>query len=224
MQVITKLHVLSVFLAATVTRVSPVLAQQANRTTEMYHIFDLKTQASRGQVIRAALNPNVFDSHTMTPIVMGAPPETPVRFDIVDPLQDGRFGAFAGMIGAAQAAQLEQVRCNVAAHPRLAAAAPPRGRGPMSKTVNHPCQIGPTHFVYQVEQADYEEARALTANDARSVYAAERRMVEPATHRDGQKRFLPASTSLAFGRWRARSPCRVEVATGVFPLAEFSQT
>lgn len=93
----------------------PAAAQQADRVQEMYHIFDIKTDARKAVMTKSltdGLNPNISDSQTITPLVMGPPPAAPARFTLVDPLQDSRFGAFASMMGAVQAAQFKQVKCD----------------------------------------------------------------------------------------------------------------
>lgn len=94
---------------------SGALAQQASRSTELYHIFDIRTSADKNTMIRAltdGLNFNVSDSQTITPLVRGEPPETPGTFELVDPLAEGRLGALGSLLGSAQAAQLKQVRCD----------------------------------------------------------------------------------------------------------------
>ena len=68
----------------------PASAQDRNQSNELYHIFDLKTAAPKRDVIAAAgtgLKRNTSDAQTMTPIVMGAPPATPGRFTIRNPLE-----------------------------------------------------------------------------------------------------------------------------------------
>ena len=94
---------------------APANAQQADRTTEMFHIFDIKTDASKAEVSRAlidGLNNNVSDSQTITPLVRGAPPETPGTFELTNPLENSRLGGLAGLLGSAQTAQLKQVTCD----------------------------------------------------------------------------------------------------------------
>lgn len=94
---------------------SPASAQQADRTRELYHIFDIRTDAPRDDVIRAltdGMNINVSDSQTITPLVRGTPPETPGTFELKDPFADGRLGAFGALLGSAQTAQLKQVECD----------------------------------------------------------------------------------------------------------------
>ena len=103
-----------------VAAVSSVLAtqahaQQADRAIEIYHIFDLKTDASRTEVTKAitdSLNNNVSDSDTIMPLVRGAPPETPGTFELVDPFENSRLGALGALVGASQRAQLKQVQCD----------------------------------------------------------------------------------------------------------------
>lgn len=62
----------------------------ANRSTtvEMYHIFDIKTKASTGLVVKAAadgLAQNTSEIHQVTPLQMGkAVPVEPGRFVIED--------------------------------------------------------------------------------------------------------------------------------------------
>lgn len=102
-------------LAATAILPATASAQQADRTRELYHIFDIRTAAPRQDVIRAVIdgmNINVSDSQTITPLVRGTPPETPGTFELKDPFADGRLGAFGALLGSAQTAQLKQVECD----------------------------------------------------------------------------------------------------------------
>lgn len=95
--------------------INPAQAQQAARTNELYHIFDIRTQADRQTIIRAltdGMNINVSDSENVTPLVRGAPPATPGSFELVDPFSDGRLGAFGALLGSAQQAQIKQVKCD----------------------------------------------------------------------------------------------------------------
>lgn len=95
--------------------IAPAHAQQAERTKELYHIFDIRPQADRQQLIRAltdGININASDSETVTPLIRGAPPEQAGTFELVDPFADGRLGGFAAMLGAAQQAQVKQVKCD----------------------------------------------------------------------------------------------------------------
>ena len=101
--------------AASIALASPAHAQRADRSIEIYHIFDLKTDAPRAEVTRAitdSLNNNVSDSETTMLLVRGAPPETPGTFELVDPFENSRLGAFGALIGASQRAQLKQVQCD----------------------------------------------------------------------------------------------------------------
>lgn len=101
--------------AASIALASPAHAQRADRSIEIYHIFDLKTDAPRAEVTRAitdSLNNNVSDIETIMPLVRGAPPETPGTFELVDPFENSRLGAFGALIGASQRAQLKQVQCD----------------------------------------------------------------------------------------------------------------
>jgi hypothetical protein len=94
---------------------SPAMAQRADRSIEIYHIFDLKTSASRAEVTRAitdSLNANVTDSDTVMPLVRGEPPEKPGTFELVDALENSRMGGLAALIPAAQRAQFKQVKCD----------------------------------------------------------------------------------------------------------------
>lgn len=87
-------------------------AQDSSRTTELYHIFDFKTTARRGEVIKAlqdGLNPNVSNSNTVTPVVMGPPPETPGRFRLVNPFENSPF---AGFVSTSDMATVKQARCD----------------------------------------------------------------------------------------------------------------
>lgn len=99
-------------LLLSVTAAAPATAQDSSRATELYHIFDIRTTAARADVIRAlqdGMNPNISQSDTMTPLVMGTPPETPARFTLVNPLEGTPLG---GLIPASQMAQVRQVRCD----------------------------------------------------------------------------------------------------------------
>lgn len=93
---------------------TPAAAQSVQRASELYHIFDFKTDAPRRDVIAAAdagLRNNTDDRTATTPIVMGPPPATPSRFRIVDPLSSGQLGGLAALMGAAQIAQFKQATC-----------------------------------------------------------------------------------------------------------------
>ena len=94
----------------------PASAQDRNQSNELYHIFDLKTAAPKRDMIAAAgagLKRNTSDAQTMTPIVMGTPPETPGRFTIRNPLEGGAsMGGIAAMIPASQLAQFKQASCD----------------------------------------------------------------------------------------------------------------
>ena len=93
---------------------SPAAAQDSSRVTELYHIFDIQTDVRRGEMIKAlqdGLNPNISNSDTTTPIVMGPAPEQPGRFKLVNPFENSPF-PYAGMIPAAQMAIAKQVRCD----------------------------------------------------------------------------------------------------------------
>jgi hypothetical protein len=92
--------------------VTPAFAQDSGRANELYHIFDFKTTATRTAMAKAlqdGLNPNVSNSNTVTPLVMGAPPEKPGRFELYNPLENSPFGAF---VSTQQMATLKQARCN----------------------------------------------------------------------------------------------------------------
>lgn len=94
---------------------SPVQARQADRTSELYHIFDIRTDLDRNTIVRSftdALNLNTTDSQTITPLVRGEPPEKAASFELVDPLADSRLSALGSLMGSAQAAQLKQVKCD----------------------------------------------------------------------------------------------------------------
>ncbi|MCW2406948.1 hypothetical protein M2336_003632 [Sphingobium sp. B1D7B] len=87
-------------------------AQDSQRVTELYHIFDFKTDAKRAPMIKAlqdGLNPNISNSDTTTPLVMGPPPEKPGRFRLVNPFENIPF---AGMVSSAQMASVKQARCD----------------------------------------------------------------------------------------------------------------
>lgn len=55
--------------------------------------------------------------------------------------------------------------------------------GLLTKTAIHPLQIGAIQASYAVDESDLSEARAILAGDARAVFASQRAMCEPATHR-----------------------------------------
>ena len=108
---------LSVFSIAPImlAMTAPAAAQRADRSIEIYHIFDLKTDASRTEITRAitdSLNANVTDSDTVMPLVRGEPPEKPGTFELVDPFENSRLGGLGALIGASQRAQLKQVQCD----------------------------------------------------------------------------------------------------------------
>lgn len=104
---------IALFLApALLAAQSPAHAEESSRATELYHIFDIKTAAKRDAIIKAlqdGLNPNISKSDTITPLVMGAPPETPGKFTLVNPFEASPLG---GLIPASQMAQMRQVRCD----------------------------------------------------------------------------------------------------------------
>ena len=94
---------------------TPAAAQRADRSIEIYHIFDIKTDATRSEVARAmtdGLNINVSDSDTTMPLVRGAPPETPGTFELVNPFENSRLGGLGALLGASQQAQIKQVQCD----------------------------------------------------------------------------------------------------------------
>lgn len=69
---------------------TPVHAQTS---TEMYYIFDIKTDAPRQEVseaIRKGLKKYASKMQTTSPLVMGAPPVEPKKFEIVD--MSSQFG------------------------------------------------------------------------------------------------------------------------------------
>ncbi len=91
---------------------TPAFAQDSDRANELYHIFDFKTTATRTAMAKAlqdGLNPNVSNSNIITPIVMGAPPEKPGRFELYNPFENSPF---AGFVSAQQMATMKQARCN----------------------------------------------------------------------------------------------------------------
>jgi len=105
-------HILLAFTVAMAAMPQSAHAQDSSRTTELYHIFDFKTTARRGDVIKAlqdGLNPNVSNSNTVTPVVMGPPPETPGRFRLVNPLENSPF---AGFVSTSDMAAVKQARCD----------------------------------------------------------------------------------------------------------------
>ncbi len=90
-------------------------AQDKQRNSEIYHIFDIRTAAAKSAVTKAAeagLRSNVSDSDITTPIVMGPPPEKPGRMEIVNALDSKSFGGLAGLMSAGQALQFKQARCD----------------------------------------------------------------------------------------------------------------
>ena len=92
----------------------PVSAQEAAETREMYHIFEIETDAPRNDLIKAlrvGLKQNTTDTQVTTPLVRGEPPEVPGTFEVVNPLEDGRFGALGALLSQAQAAEVMQVKC-----------------------------------------------------------------------------------------------------------------
>lgn len=102
-------------IAAVMGAASPAAAQSVQQAAELYHIFDLKTDAPKRDVIAAAnagLGNNTNERNAVTPIVMGPPPATPGRFRIVDPLAESRLGGLAALMGAAQMAQFKQATCD----------------------------------------------------------------------------------------------------------------
>ena len=101
--------------AACAAMAAPAAAQRADRSIEIYHIFDIKTDAPRSEVARAmtdGLNINVSDSDTIMPLVRGAPPETPGTFELVNPFENSRLGGLGALLGASQQAQIKQVQCD----------------------------------------------------------------------------------------------------------------
>lgn len=72
-------------------------------TVEYYRIFDLKTDATRHAVSKAAstgLGRNVNNASETTPIPSSAePPEKPGRFQLVNPLRNSPLAALAGASG-----------------------------------------------------------------------------------------------------------------------------
>ena len=93
----------------------PAVAQRADRSIEIYHIFDLKTDAPRSEITKAItdpLNRHVSDSDTVKPLVRGAPPEVPGTFELVDPFENSRLGGLGALLGASQRAQVKQVQCD----------------------------------------------------------------------------------------------------------------
>lgn len=88
---------------------------RSSRSTEFYHIFDFKTQATKSAMIKAATAGfaiNVSESDTITPIIMDEPPETARRFTIVNPLENSRMAGMMAMIPASQLAQFKQASCD----------------------------------------------------------------------------------------------------------------
>lgn len=77
---------------------------QKQRTVEYYRIFDLKTNASRQAIAKAAsdgLGRNINSAHEATPIPSsGDVPEKPGRFKLVNPFEGTAFAALASRGGA----------------------------------------------------------------------------------------------------------------------------
>jgi hypothetical protein len=72
-------------------------------TVEYYRIFDIKTDATRQAVSKAAsagLGRNVNNASQTTPIPVSAePPDKPGRFQLVNPLRNSPLAALAGASG-----------------------------------------------------------------------------------------------------------------------------
>jgi hypothetical protein len=108
-------HIAALGAGLALLAITPAHAQQAERTKELYHIFDIRTQADRQQLIRAlsdGININASDSETVTPLIRGTPPAQAATFELVDPFANGRLGGFGALLGAAQQAQVKQVQCD----------------------------------------------------------------------------------------------------------------
>lgn len=104
----------AIVVGATLAGASSAAAQENADTREIYHIFKLETNASRGELIQAlrlGLKENTTDTQVTTPLVRGEPPEKPGSFEVVNPLADGRFGALGALFGAGRAGELMQVTC-----------------------------------------------------------------------------------------------------------------
>lgn len=102
---------LAAVIASTVTVPSVASAQDSSRISELYHIFDIKTSAKRGdmaRILQDGLNRNVSKSDTIQPIVMGERPETPGRFTLDNPIKN--LG-IAALLPAAQLAAVKKVDC-----------------------------------------------------------------------------------------------------------------
>ncbi len=76
---------------------------QKTKTVEYYRIFDLKTQANKQVVFKAAsdgIGRNVNNVHEATPIPASAePPDKPGRFKIVNPFEGSKMEALTGGAG-----------------------------------------------------------------------------------------------------------------------------
>jgi len=84
---------------------TPAMAQ---KTREMYYIFDIKTDASAEVVSNAivkGLKKNAPDMHATTHLVRGAPPEKPGTFEVVDISED--LGASRGLGGLMALAKMQ---------------------------------------------------------------------------------------------------------------------
>lgn len=97
---------------------SPAEARD-QRTTEMYYIFDIKTDASHEVIANAivkGLKKNAPDMQTSSPLVMGKPPLEPKRFEIVDMADQFKDSPMAGIMQMAQmqggGLALKQAKCD----------------------------------------------------------------------------------------------------------------
>jgi hypothetical protein len=96
-------------------------AAAQTKNTEFYHVFDLKTSASKFDLAKAAeqaIKWNISDATTNMPIVQGPPPREPGSFKLVDPLANSPLAAspLAGLLSMAMAQQggsgLKIVQCD----------------------------------------------------------------------------------------------------------------
>jgi len=85
---------------------SAVTAQaQDQKTTEMYYIFDLKTDLSSDEIseaIRKGLKKNASKIQATSPLVMEPTPAVPGRFKIVDMADQFEGSSMAGLMALAQ--------------------------------------------------------------------------------------------------------------------------
>lgn len=86
---------------------------EKKKTVEYYRIFDIKTPAPKGAVVKAAsdgLGRNVNNAQEATPIPRSAGvPEVPGRFALINPLEGSKLAA---LVGGAGTLGLQVATCN----------------------------------------------------------------------------------------------------------------